>query len=358
MECGYYEAGRCRSCTLLPTAYDAQVRAQQDRVRRLLPPMPWLPAVTSADSGFRNKAKLVVGGSMEQPTLGIIGQDLRECGLHEPVIVAALPVLAEFVTRASLQPYDIAARRVELKHLIVTSSPDEELMVRFVSRSQEPVTRIRKHLPWLLAQLPVRVASVNLQPVHKAVLEGDREIVLSQEDTLPMRINDLTLQLRPQSFFQTNTGVAAELYRIAQTWAGQIAPHTVWDLYCGVGGFARHLAGPGRDVTGVEISAEAVAAANLDQSPGLRFEVGDADAWVAGAVTPDLVVVNPPRRGIGRLAETLERSEVPHVVYSSCNAESLARDLAAMPSLRPVRGVLLDMFAHTEHHEVLVQLDR
>ena len=71
------------------------------------------------------------------------------------------------------------------------------------------------------------------------------------------------------------------------------------------------------------------------------------------------MVVNPPRRGIGAdLAGWLETSGVRHVVYSSCNAESLARDLALMPSLRPVEARVLDMFPHTTHYEVLVLLSR
>jgi 23S rRNA (uracil747-C5)-methyltransferase len=69
--------------------------------------------------------------------------------------------------------------------------------------------------------------------------------------------------------------------------------------------------------------------------------------------------VNPPRRGIGsELSGWLEASGVRDVVYSSCNAESLARDLAAMPSLRPVRARLLDMFPQTTHYEVVTLLQR
>ena len=71
-------------------------------------------------------------------------------------------------------------------------------------------------------------------------------------------------------------------------------------------------------------------------------------------------MVNPPRRGIGpdlaRLARGSRACE--HVVYSSCNAESLARDLALMPSLRPVEARVLDMFPHTTHYEVMVLLSR
>ena len=372
--CHHFEAGRCRSCSWLGTPYDAQLLAKQRQVADLLAgsvaggDVAWEPPVASAQLGFRNKAKMVVHGSVEAPTLGILnpagaGVDLRDCPLHTPGIVAALPVLASFVTRAALAPYDVASRRGELKYLLVTESPDGELMVRFVLRSQEPVARIRKHLSWLRAELPAMVvASVNLQPEHKAVLEGDREIALTEQQTLTMRVAGLDLHLRPQSFFQTNTAMAAELYELARVWVGSVAPRSLWDLYCGVGGFALGLATPGVAVTGVEVSREAVASARLSASglADVRFEAGDATAYAVGApAPPDLVVVNPPRRGIGpELSGWLEASGVRHVLYSSCNARTLATDLDAMPSLRPVRGRLLDMFPNTAHYEVLTLLER
>src|SRR6185295_15512422 len=103
----------------------------------------------------------------------------------------------------------------------------------------------------------------NLLPDHKAVLEGVLEILLTATETLRMRVNGIDLHLRPQSFFQTNTQVAAALYRHAASWVQELEPRGVWDLYCGVGGFALHVAGPGRDVVGVETSVEAIASATL-----------------------------------------------------------------------------------------------
>lgn len=368
--CHHFEAGRCRSCSWLGTPYDAQLVAKQRQVEELLPPLPWEPPVANAQLGFRNKAKMVVHGTVEEPTLGILnpagsGVDLRDCPLHTPGIQAALPVLASFVTRAGLTPYDVPSRRGELKHLLVTESPDGELMVRLVLRSQEPVARIRKHLPWLRSALPAMVvASVNLQPEHKAVLEGDRELPLTEQETLTMRVAGLDLHLRPQSFFQTSTAMADELYRLGRSWVVEAAPRTVWDLYCGVGGFALSLAGAGAAVTGIEISGEAVASARQSAAEAglgdVVFEAGDATAYALGAdAPPDLVVVNPPRRGIGpELSGWLESSGVGRVLYSSCNAQTLAQDLARMPSLRPVRGRLLDMFPNTAHYEVLVLMER
>ena len=371
MDCSYFAAGLCRSCRWLELPYADQLAAKQQRVAEALADhagLSWLEPVASAEAGFRNKAKMVVAGSVEAPTLGILdprggGVDLRDCGLHTPGLAAALPVLAAFVATAGLTPYSVAERRGELKHLLVTESPDGELMVRFVLRSREALPRIRKHLPRLLEALPVAVVSANLQPDHKAVLEGPEELTL-HGDTLTMRVNGLGLHLRPQSFFQTNTEVAAALYRHARDLAVSVGPATAWDLYCGVGGFGLHLAREGVRVRGVESSEQAIESARVTADElgvaGAEFLAGDATAYaVSAARAPELVVVNPPRRGIGpALAGWLEASSVRHVVYSSCNVDSLARDLAAMPSLRPMTGRLLDMFPHTDHHEVLLLLRR
>jgi len=196
------------------------------------------------------------------------------------------------------------------------------------------------------------------------VLEGDREIVLTEGSTLPMRLaTGMTLRLGPKAFFQTNTAIAEALYEQARTWVDGLDVRTIWDLYCGVGGFALHLAGVDREVLGVEVSADAVDAASATATQlgmDVRFVAADATTYaVASGTVPDLVVVNPPRRGIGpELAGWLESSGVGHVVYSSCNAESLARDLALMPSLRTVEARVLDMFPHTTHYEVIVLLAR
>jgi 23S rRNA (uracil747-C5)-methyltransferase len=373
MHCSFFAAERCRSCTLMGQSYAEQLAAKQRHAENVLgtrPDLQWLPPVPSLESGFRNKAKMVVSGTAEQPSLGILdaerrGVDLRDCGLYTPGIHTALPVLAEFIARAGLTPYDIPRRTGELKYVLVTESPDGELMLRFVLRSQEPVARIRKHLPALLQSLPrLQVVSVNLLPEHKAIVEGEREIVLTEQETLRMRVNGIDLYVRAQSFFQTNTEVAAALYRQAREWVSELAPASVWDLYCGVGGFALHCADPARDVIGIETSREAVASAELSVRqaglPRVVFRVGDATAFALGAAAaPELVIVNPPRRGLGdELCRWLESSSVRQVIYSSCHSGSLARDLASMPSLRPRRARLLDMFPQTVHDEVLTLLER
>lgn len=393
VECAYYRAGSCRSCSWLELGHEDQVARKQAAIASALagltgsavPPAPagrgpeWLPPVHSAEAGFRTKAKMVVGGTTREPTLGILdadlhGVDLRDCPITDPTIRAALPGIARVVTACGLEPYDVAERRGELKYVVVTSAESGELMVRFVLRSRRMLGALRRSLPLLRAEVEgVRVVTANIHPTHEAVVEGPDEVVLTEAHTLPMRVGDVTVRLGPRSFSQTNTHVAGELYRQVARWVadgrdeGGAAPAEVWDLYCGVGGFALHAAAAGvGHVTGVEVSDQAVesareAARDLGLS-GARatFVAADATLWARDQHgVPDVVVVNPPRRGLGQdLAQWLDGSGVARVVYSSCHPDSLVRDLAVMPHLRPVEARLFDMFPHTPHAEVAVLLER
>jgi 23S rRNA (uracil747-C5)-methyltransferase len=370
MQCGYFDAGVCRSCPLMGTPYDAQIAGKVAHARDLLAALPeavWLPPMASKPDAFRNRAKMVVGGTVDNPTLGILdasqhGVDLTGCGVLSEGLRAAFAPIAAFITRAAIAPYDIPARRGELKHVLLTESPDGELMLRFVLRSKEALARMHKHLPSLVADLPkLTVATVNLLPEHKAVLEGDEEFALTGK-TLPMRLGDIVLHLRPGSFFQTNTEIAAGLYAQAREWIDELAPASVWDLYSGVGGLALHIAAPGRRVHGIEASAQAVESARQSAAEAglsnVTFAIGDATALTA-ANPPDAVIVNPPRRGLGdTLCATLQASGIPTIIYSSCNAVTLARDLAAMPAYAARRVRLFDMFPQTDHYELMVLLTR
>jgi len=386
MQCDYFQAGRCRSCALMGVPYAVQLADKQRRCQDVLagvaPSLHWLEPFASPESAFRNKAKLVVAGSTGSVTLGILdgagrGVDLRECGLYEAPLQRLLPRAASLVDDLGLEPYDVPARRGELKYLLLTLSPTGDVMLRFVLRSQKHLALLRSRLGVVHERLPeVTVVTANLQPAHKAVVEGDTEIVLSEADALTMPVNDITLHLRPNSFFQTNTAVAAGLYRQARAWVEALDPADVLDLYCGVGGFAFHAMGFGdaasRRVTGVEVSPDAVESArrtadelrrrHTDLGP-MTFVVGDATDVVAAdglaARRESVVIVNPPRRGIGpELAGWLEDCGAGHVIYSSCNVDSLARDLGALPSFSARTARLFDMFPQTSHHEVAVLLER
>ncbi|WP_380181368.1 23S rRNA (uracil(747)-C(5))-methyltransferase RlmC [Kalamiella sp. sgz302252] len=372
MHCALYDADRCRSCQWLDRPYPQQLAQKESLLHQLLSEQAvseWLPPVASAQQGFRNKAKMVVSGSVERPVLGIVHPDgapvdLCDCPLYPDSFAQVFARLKPFIARAGLTPYNVARKRGELKFILLTeSSRSGELMLRFVLRSKEKLAQLRKALPVLQDQLPqLRVISANIQPVHMAILEGEEEIPLTENQALAEQLNDVPLWIRPQSFFQTNPRVAASLYATARAWVGELDIHSMWDLFCGVGGFGLHCATPEMTLTGIEINAEAIACAKRSAAKmGLEkvsFAALDSTAFATSkGSTPDLVLVNPPRRGIGAaLCDYLSQMAPPYILYSSCNAQTMASDIARLSDYAVVKVQLFDMFPHTAHSEVLTLL--
>ncbi|EOC1327284.1 23S rRNA (uracil(747)-C(5))-methyltransferase RlmC [Cronobacter dublinensis] len=374
MHCALYDAGRCRSCQWIEQPLDTQLADKMTDLRALLAELPvgdWCAPVSGPEQAFRNKAKMVVSGSVEKPLLGMLHRDgtpvdLTECPLYPASFYAVFAALKPFIARAGLTPYNVARKRGELKYLLLTESTlDGGLMLRFVLRSTTKLEALRAALPALLAQLPqLTVVTANIQPVHMAIMEGDEEIWLTEQQALAENFNGVPLWIRPQSFFQTNPTVASGLYAAARDWVRALPVHHMWDLFCGVGGFGLHCATPEMTLTGIEIAPEAIASASASaQQLGLRnvhFQALDSTDFATGQqAVPDLVLVNPPRRGIGEaLCDYLSRMAPQYIIYSSCNARTMAKDIKQLPGYRIARVQLFDMFPHTAHYEVLTLLVR
>ncbi len=275
-------------------------------------------------------------------------------------------VLKPFIARAGLTPYNVARKRGELKYLLITESTlDGGMMLRFVLRSETKLAQLEAALPWLLAQLPqLKVVSANIQPVHMAIMEGEREIIFTAERALEENFNGVPLWIRPQSFFQTNPQVASQLYATARDWVRALPVKHMWDLFCGVGGFGLHCATPAMRLTGIEIAPEAIASARQSAEmlglTDVHFQALDSTRFAtAQQDIPDLVVVNPPRRGIGEeLCEFLSAMAPKTILYSSCNAQTMAKDIRLLEGYRIEKIQLFDMFPHTAHYEVLTLLQR
>jgi 23S rRNA (uracil747-C5)-methyltransferase len=377
VDCHHFISGNCRSCSLIEQDYEQQCVHKQMACEQALADViektAWQALLKSEQKAFRNKAKMVVSGHWQSPVLGIVNQqgqatDLTDCLLYPTALQAAFTPILAWITQTQLMPYDVQQRTGELKFiLLIISGQTGELMLRFVLRSKKMLPVIQDTLPKLQASLPVlSVVSVNIQPVAMAIMEGEEEIVLTPESQLTMRLNGLPLLIQPKSFFQTNDAVAAALYRQARNWIKTIQPTSLWDLFCGVGGFALHATQVmNGQVTGIEVSAQAIVSATASaQRLGLTqvaFRALSADDFALGqSVLPQAVIVNPPRRGIGAdLCRFLNAAtEIEWLIYSSCNPDSLAKDLRQMPHFKVLQAQVFDMFPHTHHAEVLVLLKR
>lgn len=382
INCQHYIKGDCRSCQWLEKDYAQQLQEKMHDLTMQLSAFPdyrMEPTCASKISGFRNKAKMIVSGSVERPILGILPDhnnpqsavDLSDCPLYPASLQAIFPILKDFIGRAGLVPYNILKRKGELKYILLTESQSTgKMMLRFVLRSELKLPLIQRELPSLLAKLPqLEVVSLNIQPQHAAILEGEKEIFLTEQQVLAESFNQIPLFIRPQGFFQTNPVVAEKLYHTAQEWVlalnVEYKIQHLWDLFCGVGGFGLHCASalqkenPAIKLTGIEISPSAIFSATLSANklalPQVNFQSLDAAAFALQQKDkPDLIVVNPPRRGIGgELAEFLNQLRPHFILYSSCNSQTMAKDMQYLSAYQLEKTQLFDMFPHTSHYEVL-----
>ncbi|MDP3464603.1 MAG: 23S rRNA (uracil(747)-C(5))-methyltransferase RlmC [Sulfuricurvum sp.] len=366
--CSYYDTYQCRSCSWIDTPYVEQLKQKEELLHGLLDslnPQAWLTSTPSPLKGFRNKAKMVATPSMEGVVLGLSEEvSLIQCPLYDSSMQQVLENTQIWLRNLGIKAYDIKKKKGELKYVLLTQSKyDGAMMLRFVLRSHGTIARLQRGLTELTSLSPaLKVITANIQPVHMAILEGEEEIFLTEETRLEERLNGIPLFIRPKSFFQTNTDVASKLYKTAAEWVNAGKPKVIWDLFCGVGGFALHCAVPDREIIGIEIESEAIACARdsavLIGFENLRFEAMDTASFGAtSGKNVDVVIVNPPRRGLGeQLCKWLERSSPERILYSSCNATSLARDLELLQQYSIKRVQLFDMFPHTQHYETLVEL--
>lgn len=334
----------------------------------------FLPSVGSALTGFRNKAKLSVTGTISSPVIGLIGEDDKDvgreilnCPLHHPKINEVITALKGFIQLSNLQPYQIAEKKGELKGLILFySETSDEMYLRFILRSKEAVTRLQKHIKTLQESFPALVCvSVNIQPIPHALLEGEEEIFLTERKFVFNKMGDFDFEIDPKAFVQTNQTIARKLYTTASEWIAQKSPKKFTELFCGQGAFSFFASPSFEESLGIEINKEAVekatemaSAKNLTR---LKFKCADA-ANVGQELlnfSPDLVLVNPPRRGLGNSVHLFTEKIYPSIIYSSCSWETLGEDLRKLKDFYHVKQVqIFDMFPHTDHFETLVLLEK
>ncbi len=379
LRCKYFDAGSCRSCSQLGTLEGQQGKQKFDRLRDLM--LGTFGAQVKVTALFqprqlypsRAKAKLAVTGTLAEPVLGLVdahgrGQDLLDCALTLPVLNRIARTLRALIQEAKLTPYDIQTRRGELKYLLLsTNQAQSEVMLRFVVRSTEAVPRIKKRLTDLQQVHPeLRVCSVNIQPKPAAILEGPQEIFLTEQGCIHESYASAKVLFAPQTFMQVTPEVASALYAAASDMLGSALYASALDLFCGVGGFSFSLRERVAQLVGVELSPAAIACAQavtaLNSFPAASFVAADALQYLRSqpAQKFELIVTNPPRRGLGReIVAELQRLEPKTILYSSCNPETLVADLRQLGS-----GYLLhecrpfDMFPLTDHLEVLARIER
>ena len=290
--------------------------------------------------------------------------DIEACLLQSERGNQILREVKEYVAKSGVPIYGLKShegfwRFLTLRH----STAFDEWMVNVITSEARPevVRPLAEMLAGRIKQIKTVVNNINRRKASIAV--GESEIVLVGEGYIRDKIGAFTFQISANSFFQTNTTAALNLYQTVVDYAEITDNETVLDLYSGTGTIPIFLANRVRSVIGIEINESAVLDARRNcidnRIDNCRFICGDIHKEIIKiGPKPDVLIIDPPRAGMHKKVLPQVMDLAPEkIVYISCNPMTLARDVGRMNDhyelieIQPV-----DMFPHTYHIEAVAKL--
>ena len=341
----------CGGCTLRHMTYEEELFLKRQRIDDALQRIGGLDLSVSQMYGakdtqrYRNKAAFPV--SQDHKTGVKVG----------------------FYRGRSHEVYDERTGEGLIRHVFVRTNRKRQSLICMVANAK--ALPFEKELAKALtAACPKAVGVVlNVNTRKTNVILGRDYRVLWGRDTLEDRLCGLTFQLSIPSFFQVNRDQAEVLYNCALEFAGLTGQETVVDLYCGTGTISLVMAQQAKHVIGAEIVPPAIEDAweNARKNGVTNVEFICADASKAAAdleqrgIRPDVVCVDPPRKGLAPdVIDSICAMAPNRVVYVSCDPATLARDLKRFTQLgyRAEQAVGVDLFCRTSHVETVCLLSR
>ena len=371
----------CGGCDFWHMDYEEETRLKAERVRNCLnrlggealTEMPILAAPSC--HGYRNKAQYPVSRKKGRAYAGFFKAGTHEvvendrCRILPDVTDAVKDAVMDYVNYYRVSVYDEVAHKGLLRHIYVRrGAVSGQVLVCLVCNGDKlpKVPELLKRLE-KIPGFTTLVLSVNTKKGN-AVL-GDKFITLHGPGYIEDTLCGLTFRLSPRSFYQVNHGQAQRLYEAAIAQAEITKEDLVLDLYCGVGTITLAMASAAGKVIGVEVIEQAVEDARDNAKrngiENAEFFCGDAGAAALElekqGTRPDVVVVDPPRKGLNAdTIEALSRMQPRRIVYVSCDPATLARDVALLKEkgYRLKNAMACDLFPRCAHVESIVTMIR
>lgn len=375
----------CGGCLMQKVPYEEQLKIKTDEVTRLL--SPYLDGKTQFDGirrspdefAYRNKMEFSFGNeTMGGPlTLGLHRRattydvlNADSCRIVHEDFGKILKCTLDYCVKRNFTPYNKRSHEGFLRWLLIRRSHESgELLICVVTSSQNDCD----FRDWAeeIRELPLKGRAAGI--LHAVCdnpsdnVQTERLNLLYGRSWFSENLLGLKFRISLFSFFQTNSAGAEILYRTVRDYVGSAADGKVlYDLYCGTGTIGQILSANAEKVYGIELVEEAVEAAKENASENgienCRFLCGDVLKMLDEIEEkPDYIILDPPREGIvPKALMKLIEYNVPRMVYISCKASSLAKDLheLRMYGWRIERWSLVDLFPQTPHVECVVLMSR
>lgn len=371
----------CGGCAFQHMDYEEECRLKAERVRQAMNRLGGqslfhvdiLPA--PEQKAYRNKAVYPVAMAKNRAVAGFYKEGTHEviscprCEILPPEMDAVRDAVTDWMDQFRVSAYDEKTGKGLVRQIFVRKGwVTRQLLVcltingRKIPREDALLDRLVK-IPGFVTL----VLSVNQKPGNSVL--GDEFITVCGAGWIEDALCGMTFRLSPRSFYQVNHDQAERLYAMALEAADIQKTDTVLDLYCGVGTITLAMAAAAGKVIGVEIEPQAVADARDNAArnsvENAEFFCGDAGQAALElehrGLTPDVVVVDPPRKGLSPdVIEAVSRMSPRKLVYVSCDPATLARDVACLAEkgykLQSCKAA--DMFPRCAHIESIVCLTR
>ena len=371
----------CGGCDFWHMDYEEETRLKAERVKTCLnrlggETLTEVPILAAPDCrGYRNKAQYPVASKKGRAYAGFFRAGTHNVVENQRCLIlpeetdAVKDAVMDYVNQFRVSVYDETTHKGLLRHIYVRrGAVSGQILVCLVCNGEKLpkvdalLSRLQK-----IPGFTTLVLSVN-RSKGNAVL-GDKFITLYGPGYIEDTLCGLNFRLSPRSFYQVNHHQAQRLYETAIEKAGITKNDTVLDLYCGVGTITLAMASAAGKVMGVEVIPQAVEDAKDNARrngiENAEFFCGDAGQAALelekNGVRPDVVVVDPPRKGLNAdTIEALSRMAPRRIVYVSCDPATLARDVALLKE----RGYTLqsataaDLFPRCAHVETVVLLSK
>lgn len=353
---------RCGGCQLLHIHYKEQLYLKTEIVKDCMRKFSGLSNFEVAfcegaenPFNYRNKAQYPVKD--------------KQVGFYAPRSHELIPIDKCFMQNTADEKYiEIIknyAHSKDIRHLYTRCGENEQMVVLVTN------SRKLKDEDWLVEQfmhagVTTLVQNINLKNTN--VILGEENKVLYGTGKIEGRIGKLKFSVSPHSFFQINTKQTEKLYQKGKDLLELKGDERLMDLYCGIGSIGLFMADSVKSIIGVECIPEAIENAkenakkngveNAEFLVGLSEEV--FPALMKKGEMPDIVVVDPPRKGCDeKLLSTLLEYLPEKILYISCNPSTLSRDLKILSEKYSVGTVYpYDLFPNTRHVECCVKLQR
>lgn len=372
--CALYK--KCGGCQLQNMTYPEQLSFKQVKAIRSLGSFGHVEEIIGMDKPvhYRNKVQAafgyrngrIISGVYQSSSHNIVPVD--ECMLEDKLADSIIVSIRKMLPKYKLTSYNEDTGRGFLRHVLVKRSfTTGQTMVVLVSGT--PLFPKKDEFVKELLTLHKEITTVihNINGAKTSLVLGERETVLYGDGYIEDKLCGKTFRISAKSFYQINPVQTQVLYSKAIEFAELTGKERVLDAYCGTGTIGIVASDKAKEVTGVELNAQAVrdakVNAKLNNVENIRFFTADAGKFMVEAAkaeeTFDTVFMDPPRAGSDlNFLKSLVTLAPKKIVYVSCNVETQERDLRFLckNGYRVKKIQPVDMFPHTAHVESVVML--